>query len=77
MHTYLDDFPNHRIAVIGDVMLDSYLSGEVKRISPEAPVPVMRVTFPDTHCPFSHTLEEFCLPNADRIETALQRLAAY
>lgn len=32
-----------RIAVIGDVMLDSYYFGEVKRISPEAPVPVNRV----------------------------------
>ena len=31
------------IAVIGDVMVDRYLYGEVKRISPEAPVPVNRV----------------------------------
>ena len=29
--------------VFGDVMLDRYLMGEVKRISPEAPVPVLRV----------------------------------
>lgn len=33
-----------KIAVIGDVMLDKYYFGEVKRISPEAPVPVTRVT---------------------------------
>ena len=32
-----------RIAVIGDVMLDRYFWGEVKRISPEAPVPVTRI----------------------------------
>ncbi|HEY6220680.1 MAG TPA: bifunctional ADP-heptose synthase [Gemmatimonadaceae bacterium] len=32
-----------RIAVIGDAMLDLYLRGEVERISPEAPVPVVRV----------------------------------
>jgi D-glycero-beta-D-manno-heptose-7-phosphate kinase len=32
-----------RIAVIGDVMLDVYLTGDVDRISPEAPVPVVRV----------------------------------
>lgn len=32
-----------RIAVIGDVMVDRYFFGEVKRISPEAPVPVNRV----------------------------------
>lgn len=30
-------------AVVGDVMLDRYLSGEVERISPEAPVPVVNV----------------------------------
>ena len=32
-----------RIAVIGEVMLDRYAYGEVRRISPEAPVPVTRV----------------------------------
>jgi len=32
-----------RIAVIGDAMLDVYLHGDVERISPEAPVPVVRV----------------------------------
>ncbi|MDO4953471.1 MAG: PfkB family carbohydrate kinase, partial [Synergistaceae bacterium] len=33
-----------RIAVAGDLMLDCYISGKVKRISPEAPVPVVRMT---------------------------------
>ncbi len=32
-----------RIAVLGDAMLDVYLRGDVERISPEAPVPVVRV----------------------------------
>jgi D-beta-D-heptose 7-phosphate kinase/D-beta-D-heptose 1-phosphate adenosyltransferase len=32
-----------RIAVVGDAMLDIYLRGDVDRISPEAPVPVVRV----------------------------------
>ncbi len=32
-----------KIAVIGDVMLDRYFYGEVKRISPEAPVPVTKI----------------------------------
>lgn len=32
-----------RIAVVGDVMLDRYLSGDADRISPEAPVPVITV----------------------------------
>jgi rfaE bifunctional protein kinase chain/domain len=35
--------PKKRIAVIGDAMLDVYLRGDVDRISPEAPVPVVRV----------------------------------
>ena len=38
-----EDIQKLRIAVIGDVMLDRYIYGEVKRISPEAPVPVNRV----------------------------------
>ncbi|MCE1188529.1 MAG: D-glycero-beta-D-manno-heptose-7-phosphate kinase [Ignavibacteria bacterium] len=36
-------FKGLRIAVLGDVMLDSYYWGEVRRISPEAPVPVVEV----------------------------------
>jgi D-beta-D-heptose 7-phosphate kinase/D-beta-D-heptose 1-phosphate adenosyltransferase len=36
------------ILVIGDIMLDQYIHGEVKRISPEAPVPVLSVR--DTTC---------------------------
>src|SRR3954452_24581024 len=32
-----------RVAVVGDAMLDVYLRGEVERISPEAPVPVVHV----------------------------------
>lgn len=40
------DAPKHRqlrIAIVGDAMLDVYLRGDVDRISPEAPVPVVRV----------------------------------
>jgi D-beta-D-heptose 7-phosphate kinase / D-beta-D-heptose 1-phosphate adenosyltransferase len=33
-----------RLLVVGDVMLDKYIWGEVARISPEAPVPVVRAT---------------------------------
>ena len=36
-------FQNKKIAVIGDMMLDCYFRGDVKRISPEAPVPVVEV----------------------------------
>ncbi|RYD51884.1 MAG: carbohydrate kinase [Sphingobacteriales bacterium] len=38
-----DSFANLRILVVGDVMLDNYWWGEVERISPEAPVPVVRL----------------------------------
>ena len=37
--------------------------------------PVMRVTYPDTHVPFSHVLEQANLPNAQKITDALRRLA--
>lgn len=38
----LDRIQKKNILVIGDVMLDTYCTGEVRRISPEAPVPVFR-----------------------------------
>ena len=39
----LDGFPRQVAWVAGDIMLDEYVMGEVRRISPEAPVPVVRV----------------------------------
>lgn len=39
----LPDFRKARILVVGDVMLDRYWFGDVSRISPEAPVPVVKV----------------------------------
>src|SRR5687768_9853804 len=41
--TLLDGMQQKRIVVVGDAMLDVYLGGDVERISPEAPVPVVRV----------------------------------
>jgi D-beta-D-heptose 7-phosphate kinase/D-beta-D-heptose 1-phosphate adenosyltransferase len=43
LRTLLDRAARHRIAIVGDAMLDVYLRGDVDRISPEAPVPVVRV----------------------------------
>lgn len=40
----LGRFPSCRILVVGDLMLDRFVYGDVTRISPEAPVPVVRVT---------------------------------
>ncbi len=37
-------FAGLKVLVIGDVMIDAYVWGKVDRISPEAPVPVIRVT---------------------------------
>ena len=37
------NFNGQKIAVIGDMMLDCYFRGDVKRVSPEAPVPVVEV----------------------------------
>lgn len=45
----LEKFNNTKILVIGDLMLDKYIFGDVKRISPEAPVQVV------------NTNKEFCL----------------
>ncbi len=39
----LSNFPQKNILVVGDLILDKYLWGEVERISPEAPVPVVDV----------------------------------
>lgn len=39
----LDQMAGHRVLCIGDVMLDRYIYGHVDRISPEAPIPVIRV----------------------------------
>jgi len=39
----LPDFAGRRVLIVGDVMLDRYWFGDVERISPEAPVPVVLV----------------------------------
>ncbi|MBN1143439.1 MAG: D-glycero-beta-D-manno-heptose-7-phosphate kinase [Bacteroidales bacterium] len=41
MISLLKKFENLRVLIIGDVMVDSYLWGNVSRVSPEAPVPVV------------------------------------
>jgi len=40
---FLNSFSEKKILVVGDVMLDEYVWGDVDRISPEAPVPVVKV----------------------------------
>ena len=40
----INAFPKRKVGVIGDIMLDHYITGLVERVSPEAPVPVIRTT---------------------------------
>ncbi|WP_306551782.1 bifunctional heptose 7-phosphate kinase/heptose 1-phosphate adenyltransferase [Daejeonella sp.] len=44
MTNIFEKFNSLNVLIIGDVMIDSYIWGKVERISPEAPVPVVRVT---------------------------------
>ena len=39
--TLLDNLAAPRVLIVGDLILDRYVSGEVNRISPEAPIPVL------------------------------------
>ena len=59
----LDRARTCRVLVAGDLMLDEYVWGEVTRISPEAPVPVVRVTgeswFPGGAANVARNLREF------------------
>ncbi len=50
MTIQLPDFTKARVLVVGDIMLDRYWYGDVSRISPEAPVPVVKVQ-QQTNCP--------------------------
>ena len=40
----LPDFKKAKIVVIGDIMLDRYVHGSVDRISPESPVPILKIS---------------------------------
>lgn len=43
LETILDRVSDLRVLVVGDLLLDEYRSGDVERVSPEAPVPIVRV----------------------------------
>lgn len=43
LENLFEDFRNLKVLILGDVMIDSYITGKVDRISPEAPVPVVVV----------------------------------
>jgi len=39
----IDAFKGKNVLVVGDIMIDEYLSGKVTRLSPEAPVPIIEI----------------------------------
>ena len=39
---WVEKMPGHRIALVGDFMLDRYIFGRTERISPEGPIPILR-----------------------------------
>src|ERR1700691_1349977 len=43
-HLAMPELGPVRVLVVGEVILDRYVHGDVSRISPEAPIPVLRVT---------------------------------
>src|SRR5438067_1998984 len=45
---WLDAASRARVAVLGDYMVDQYLYGDADRISPEAPVPILRIVKRDS-----------------------------
>jgi D-beta-D-heptose 7-phosphate kinase/D-beta-D-heptose 1-phosphate adenosyltransferase len=49
LNDIINNFSGKKIAVLGDLMLDVYIWGKASRISPEAPVPIVRVK-EKSHC---------------------------
>ncbi len=44
---HVSRFRDHKVLILGDLMLDTYTIGEVRRVSPEAPVCVLKVNSQD------------------------------
>lgn len=65
IHQVFEQFTDVTVAVLGDVMLDTYLWGKVDRISPEAPVPIVHIQ-----------REEFRLGGAANVALNLAALGA-
>ena len=42
LKTAIDKLSSAKVICVGDVMLDKFVYGEIERISPEAPIPVLR-----------------------------------
>ena len=44
-------FNNKKVLIVGDCMIDEYIWGEINRMSPEAPVPILDVKKKEYLCP--------------------------
>ncbi|MGA1202489.1 MAG: D-glycero-beta-D-manno-heptose 1-phosphate adenylyltransferase [Planctomycetota bacterium] len=64
----LESLGSPRILVIGDLILDEYLWGDVSRISPEAPVPVLRVRHREHRCGGAGSVVENLVALGARVE---------
>jgi D-glycero-beta-D-manno-heptose-7-phosphate kinase len=49
VHKIIESMPARKVVVLGDVMLDEFVWGDVTRISPEAPVPVVDIRRESVH----------------------------
>jgi len=67
LDTYLERFRDKHLLVIGDVMLDRFIWGNVSRISPEAPVPVVDVTREEFYPGGAANVARNLLPFAARV----------
>ena len=65
LNEIVQNFSSKKILVIGDIMLDSYIWGNTSRISPEAPVPVIKVD-----------RSEFTLGGAANVALNLKKLSS-
>src|SRR5437764_10637760 len=61
----VENLPNSKIVLIGDLMIDRYVYGNAERLSPEAPVPVLH-----------YQREEFRLGGAGNVAANLSALRA-
>ncbi|MBU2438567.1 MAG: D-glycero-beta-D-manno-heptose-7-phosphate kinase [Acidobacteria bacterium] len=65
MESVIRAFKGRRVCVLGDLMVDKYIWGEVTRISPEAPVPIVEVC-----------RDSICLGGAGNVARTLETLGA-
>lgn len=61
----LDHAPSVRVMVVGDIIMDKYTHGEARRLSPEAPVPVV-----------DQSVVEWCLGGAANVAANLRAMGA-